>query len=88
MPNDTRVVQMQFDNKNFERNIAKSQSSLERFKKSLNFDAVGKGLSQFGENIKNLAFDTLSSNIQKLTDKFVKQIDDACDKKEQEILKI
>ena len=28
------------------------------------------------------------NDIQKLTDKFVKQIDDACDKKEQEILKI
>ena len=70
MPDDTRVVQMQFDNKNFERNIAKSQSSLERFKKSLNFEEVGKGLSKFGESVKNLAFDTLSNNIQKLTDKF------------------
>ena len=28
------------------------------------------------------------NDIQKLTDKFVKQIDEACDKKEQEILKI
>ena len=70
MADDTRVVQMQFDNKNFERNIAKSQSSLEKFKASLNFDEVGKGLAKFGENVKNLAFDTLSDNIQKLTDKF------------------
>lgn len=70
MADDTRVVQMQFDNKNFERNIAKSQSSLEKFKASLNFDEVGKGLAKFGENVKNLAFDTLSNNIQKLTDKF------------------
>ena len=28
------------------------------------------------------------NDIQKITDKFVKQIDEACDKKEQEILKI
>ena len=70
MADDTRIVQMQFDNKDFEKNIAKSQSSLDKFKKSLNFDAVGKGLSNFENSVKNLAFDSLNNNIQKLTDKF------------------
>ena len=29
---DTRVVQMQFDNKDFERNVKTSEKTLERFK--------------------------------------------------------
>lgn len=68
--NDTRIVQMQFDNKNFEKNIATSQKSLDKFKSALDFDSVSKGLKDFVNSTKNLAFDTLSSNIQKLTDKF------------------
>ena len=67
---DTRIVQMQFDNKSFERNIATSQKSLARFKKSLNFEGVTKGLNRFLDNAKGLALDTLSDNIQRLTDKF------------------
>jgi len=67
---DTRVVQMQFDNKNFEKNIATSGNSLEKFKRLLNFDKVEDGLSRFQSSIKNLTFESLASNIQKLTDKF------------------
>ena len=40
MPNeqrDTRIVEMHFENRQFERNIAKSQKSLEDFKKELNY---------------------------------------------------
>ena len=68
--NDTRIVQMQFDNKSFERNIATSQKSLDKFKKALNFEETSKGLKEFLNNAKGLALETLSDNIQRLTDKF------------------
>ena len=70
MADDTRVVQMQFDNKDFEKNISTSQKSLDRFKGSLNFDETSRGLTKFGKSIKELTFDSLISNVQKLTDKF------------------
>ena len=68
---DTRIVEMQFENKDFERNIAKSQKSLERFKKDLDFDEASKGLEKFAKAAKDTStIDTLANNIQKLTDKF------------------
>lgn len=70
MADDTRVVQMQFDNKDFEKNISTSQKSLERFKGALNFEDTAKGLAQFGKSIKEVTFDSLVNNVQKLTDKF------------------
>lgn len=69
--NDTRIVEMQFENKDFEKNISQSQKSLEKFKKELNFEDTSKGMEKFSKSIKDMdGFDTLSSNIQKLTDKF------------------
>lgn len=41
---DERVVEMQFDNKQFEQNIQTSLSSLDKLKKSLNLEGAAKGL--------------------------------------------
>ncbi|RHS25140.1 phage tail tape measure protein [Clostridium sp. AF12-19] len=41
---DERVVEMRFDNKQFERNIQTSLSSLDKLKKSLNLEGAAKGL--------------------------------------------
>lgn len=67
---DTRIVQMQFDNKNFEKNIATSEKSLDRFKEALNFDECEDSLNDFEAATKRLTFDSMSANLQKLTDKF------------------
>ena len=48
---DQRVVQMQFDNRQFESNVQTSMSTLDKLKKSLNLDGASKGL----ENINNAA---------------------------------
>lgn len=61
---------MQFENKKFEKNISRSQESLEKFKKELNFDDTSKGLKNFSRDMNNIDFSTMTSNIQKLTDKF------------------
>lgn len=67
---DTRIVQMQFDNKDFEKNIATSEKSLEKFKEALDFQECEKSLEDFEDATRKLTFDQMASNIQKLTDKF------------------
>lgn len=72
MPNgiDNRIVQMQFDNRQFERNIKTSGKSLEKFKELLNFDSCEKSLNKFGKATEQLTFEKMSDNLQKLTNKF------------------
>ena len=48
---DERVVEMRFDNKQFEQNIQTSLSSLDKLKKSLNLEGAAKGL----ETVNNAA---------------------------------
>ena len=67
---DTRIVQMQFDNRDFEKNIAVSQESLEKFKDELDFEEQEDNLRDFGDAVKSFSFDSMAENLQKLTDKF------------------
>lgn len=67
---DTRVIQMLFDNQQFEKNIAKSQKSIEELKEAMNFEETSNGLKKFASGLSVLNFDALQSNIQRLTDKF------------------
>lgn len=67
---DTRIVQMQFDNRDFERDIAKSEKSLTKFKKLLNFEDCEESLEEFSKATKHMTFDSMAENLQRLTDKF------------------
>lgn len=67
---DTRIVQMQFDNREFERNIAQSEKSLDKFKEALDFSKCESSLEDFQDATKKLTFEQMAENIQKLTDKF------------------
>lgn len=67
---DTRIVQMQFDNKHFEKNVKKSEKTLEKFKEHLDFSKVEKGLNTLHKATEQLEFKNVAENIQKLTDKF------------------
>lgn len=51
---DKRVVQMDFDNKKFERNVKESTESIGKLKKSLNFDGVSNSIDQVSVKIKTL----------------------------------
>ena len=61
---------MQFENRQFEKNIAKSKKSLEDFKKAMNFEDTSRNMEDFARSTNRLSFDGLASNIQKLTDRF------------------
>lgn len=45
---EQRVVEMQFDNKQFERNVSTTMSSLDKLKQSLNLTGAAKGLESVG----------------------------------------
>ena len=45
---DQRVVEMQFDNRQFERNVSTTMSTLDKLKQSLNLTGASKGLESVG----------------------------------------
>lgn len=52
---DQRVVEMRFDNEQFERNVSQSISSLDALKESLNFGSLSKGLDKIGGSISGIS---------------------------------
>ena len=51
---DNKVVEMSFNNSDFEKNAQKSIDTTEKLKKSLDFSGAGKGLDELGNAAKNV----------------------------------
>lgn len=66
---DERVVEMRFNNADFEKNVAQSMQTLENLKKSLNFD-TGKSLEELGKATKNFTLTGMTETISEATTKF------------------
>lgn len=66
---DSRVVEMKFDNKQFESGVKQSMSTLERLKAALNFKDAGKGLDAFNK-YKGTSLDGIAAGIEKLNSRF------------------
>lgn len=67
---DSRVVEMQFDNKQFESNVKTSMSTLDKLKQSLNLTGVSKGLDSVSAAAKNVDLSGLSGAVEKVSLKF------------------
>ena len=67
---DERIVQMQFDNQQFERGVSKSLSTLEKLKQSLKFDKVGESLQKIQTSFNNIDLSGLENNIEKISNRF------------------
>lgn len=67
---DSRVVEMQFDNKQFEQNVATSMSTLDKLKRSLNMDGATKGLENVNDAAKNVNMSGLSGAVENVRLKF------------------
>ena len=72
MPNSTdkRIVEMQFDNKEFEKNIHQSIKSLEELDKSLEFKNGGKGIQDLEKSINNLNVSKLEHTLDTIEKRF------------------
>lgn len=67
---DQQVVEMQFDNSHFERNVKQSMSTIDRFKQSLNLTGASKGLENINAAARKNNFGVLGSSIEAVKVKF------------------
>ena len=67
---DTRVVRMEFDNKQFEKNVKQTSKSLETLKQDLDFKGVGDSIEQVKIKISALQV-TVATFIANITNKII-----------------
>jgi len=67
---DNRVVQMNFDNKQFEQGVSETMKSLDGLKKSLKLDDAAKGFNNIDKASKNINFDHLANSVDNISSKF------------------
>lgn len=61
---DSKVVEMKFDNRDFEANVKNSLSTLDKLKQALNFKGSVKGLNAIEDASKNVKFDSMSNGLE------------------------
>ena len=67
---DERVVSMQFDNAQFERNASQSMSTLDKLKKALKFEKTAESLDTLSEATKRLDFSPMVDGLDTVAEKF------------------
>lgn len=67
---DERVVSMQFDNKNFEKNVSTTMTTLDKLKASLNLTGATKGLEDVNSATKKVDMGVLERGVEAVRVKF------------------
>ena len=68
---DERVVEMRFENGQFEEGVAQSTESLNKLKKSLNLEGAAKGLENVNSAAKNTSgIESLAASLEKVEHRF------------------
>ena len=67
---DERIVEMRFDNRQFEQNVQTSLSTLERLKRGLDLDGASKGLDNLGAAAKKCDMSILGNSVETVRAKF------------------
>ena len=67
---DERVVSMQFDNRNFEKNVHTSMSTLEKLKQKLNLSGAAKGLDNLNASARKVDMSSLGNGVEAVRSKF------------------
>lgn len=67
---DSRVVEMRFDNANFEKNTKKTISSIDRLMEKLQFKGAEKGFEKLDAAAEGVDFTTMSRSLDTLESKF------------------
>ena len=67
---DEKVVEMRFDNKQFEEGIQTSTKSIENLKESLSFEDSSKSLENVGKAAEEVDLNTLSKGVEYVKEKF------------------
>ena len=70
MPNiDERVVEMRFDNKDFEKNVQTSLNTIDKLKKGLDFKDSTKSLEDLQDAVKHFTLDDIGNALNELNSK-------------------
>ena len=67
---DTKVVEMQFDNKDFENRVKDTMSTLDKFKAKLNFIGSSKSLEELGRAGNKVNFNVMANSLDTVKVKF------------------
>ena len=67
---DERVVSMQFDNKQFEANVATTMSTLDKLENKLNFKGAGKALDELNASANKVDLSHMGNAVESLEVKF------------------
>jgi tape measure domain-containing protein len=67
---DNKVVEMQFDNRQFEKNVQTSMSTLEKLKQCLNLTGAAKGFEDINSAARNVNMSGLGSAVETVQAKF------------------
>ena len=67
---DSRVVEMRFDNKEFEANAQETLNTLENLKRALNENVSGEAFNELDKAARNVDLSGIQSGIETLTDRF------------------
>ena len=67
---DERVLEMRFDNRQFESNVSTTMSTLDKLKQKLNFTGASKGLDSINTATKNVNMAGLGNAVETVTAKF------------------
>ena len=67
---DERVVSMQFDNTQFEKNVSTSMTTLDKLKQSLKLDGASKGLDNIRDSASKFSLSGISDGVETVKAKF------------------
>lgn len=65
-----KVLEIKFDNRNFEKNAQESLSTIDKLKNSLNFQNLGKGLANVANGIRDLDFSPVGNSLETVRVRF------------------
>lgn len=67
---DERVVEMSFDNSNFEKNVKVSMSTLQDLKKTLDLTSAAKNIDKLSTSVNGVDFSTMSNSLDSIAKRF------------------
>lgn len=67
---ENRVVEMRFDNKQFEAGVQQSLTTIEKLKQSLKFEKTGEGLDKLGKKTQSFSLDHIDRSLGIISKRF------------------
>lgn len=67
---DNRVVEMRFDNKDFQKGVTETIGAIDKLKGALKFDNIEEGLGAVEKAVSSISFDGITDGIQTIASRF------------------